>query len=217
MKAKEFQSFVKNYSNLLAKSGATELSNAWNNLLPIFTGKPTLTIAQLSKAIAKINPTNLENNETVADLLKTIPELSHFLDGVAKKTYITDLKALETALQPFEKVSILEIVHLTLEELEKKPAPKQSALRTELVESFAAKLELNLGNSEQFTSLVSEIKSGDKKLSVAEVKEIAVRFSKETKANVNTKAKALKAIISRHEALMEGRAKSEATGSSIAA
>jgi hypothetical protein len=217
MKAKEFQSFVKNYSNLLAKSGATELSNAWNNLLPIFTGKPTLTIAQLSKAIAKINPTNLENNETVADFLKTIPELSHFLDGVAKKTYITDLKALETALQPFEKVSILEIVHLTLEELEKKPAPKKSALRTELVESFAAKLELNLGNPEQFTSLVSEIKSGDKKISVTEVKEIAVRFSKETKANVNTKAKALKAIISRHEALMEGRAKSEATGSSIAA
>lgn len=217
MKAKEFQSFVKNYSNLLAKSGATELSNAWNNLLPIFTGKPTLTIVQLSKAIAKINPTNLENSETVADLLKTIPELSHFLDGVAKKTFITDLKALETALQPFEKVSILEIVHLTLEELEKKPAPKKSALRTELVESFADKLELNLGNPEQFLSLVSEIKSGDKKLSVAEVKEIAVRFSKETKANVNTKTKALQAIISRHEALMEGCAKSEATGSSIAA
>lgn len=217
MKAKEFQSFVRNYSNLLAKSGTPNLANAWNNLLPIFSAKPTLTIAQLTKAIVKINPTNFENNETVADILKTIPELNRFLDGIAKKTYITDLKALEKALQPFEKVSILEIVHLTLEELDKKPAPKKSALRTELIESFAAKLELNLGNPEQFSSLVSEIKSGDKKLSVAEVKEIAIRFSKETKANVNTKAKALKAINSRHEALMEGRAKSEATGSSIAA
>lgn len=217
MKAKEFQSFVKKYSNLLAKSGAPELANAWNNLLPIFAVKSTLTIAQLSKAIAKINPTNLENKETAAYLLKTIPELSCFLDGVAKKTFITDLKVLEKALKPFEKVSILEIVHLTLEELEKKPAPKKTTLRIELIESFTAKLELNLGNPEQFTSLVSEITSGDKKLSVAEVKEIAIRFSKETKAKVNTKTKALQAIISRHEALMEGRAKSEATGSSIAA
>jgi len=217
MKAKEFQSFVKKYSHLLAKSGALELANAWNNLLPIFNSKPILTIAQLSKAIAKINPTNLENDETAADLLKTIPELSSFLDGIAKKSYLTDLKALEKALQPFEKVSILEIVHLTLEELEKNPASKKSALRLELVETFAAKLELNLGNPEQFSSLVTEMKSGEIKLSVAEVKEIAIRFSKETKENVNTKAKALKAIISRHEALMEGRAKSEATGSSIAA
>lgn len=217
MKAKEFQSFVENYSNLMSQSGAIETANAWNNLLPIFAEKPTLTIAQLCKAIAKINPTKRDKNQTADDLLNTMPALNSFLENIAKKSYLTDLKAIEKALKPFSGISIAEIVHLTLEELEKKPAPKKSMVRTELVESFTAKLELNLGNPEVFSSLVTEIKSGDKKLSVTEIKEIAVRFSKETKANVSTKAKALKAINSRHEALMEGRAKSEATGSSIAA
>lgn len=217
MKAKEFQSFVENYSNLMSQSGAIETANAWNNLLPIFAEKPTLTIAQLCKAIAKINPTKRDTNQTADDLLNTMPALNSFLENIAKKSYLTDLKAIEKALKPFSGISIAEIVHLTLEELEKKPAPKKSMVRTELVESFTAKLELNLGNPEVFSSLVTEIKSGDKKLSVTEIKEIAVRFSKETKANVSTKAKALKAINSRHEALMEGRAKSEATGSSIAA
>lgn len=217
MKAKEFQLFVKNYSNLLAKSGANELSNAWNSFLPIFAAKPTLTIAQLCKAMAKINPTNSDNSQSSFALLTTVPELKVFLENIAKKTYLTDLKAIEKALQPFKDTSILEVVHLTLEELEKKPAPKKSAMRLELVEAYSAKLELNLGSPEHFNSLISEIKIGDSKLSVAEIKEIAIRFSKETKAKVNSKAKALKAITSRHEALMEGRAKSDATGSSIAA
>lgn len=217
MKAKDFGQFVTTFSKLLSSAGASDAASAWQQFLPLFTTKPEATIAQLIKAMDKLTSVQNTEGHVASKLISLIPDLTGFLEKPAKKAYITDLNNLATALKKHSNSAISEIVRLTLEEMDKKPVSKKSILRDELIASFVSQLERNLGNAEQFIKIVGEIKSGSLKVSVAEIKQIAVDFSKRSKSEVGSKTKALAAIMHRHEALMVGRAKSEATGSSIAA
>lgn len=217
MKAKDYGHFVKTFASFLIKAGAKESAKSWQQILPLFTVKPEITVAQICKAMHRIKPSDNAFSPFAYELINLVPELVSFLEKPAKRTYITDTNNLAKALSPLKNISICTIVELTLEELNKKSARKQTSLRTELIADYVSKLEANLGEPDLFAKLVQEIQTGDKKLTVPEIKQIALDFSKRTKSEVSSKIKAIAAIKRRHEALMIGRAKSEATGGSIAA
>ena len=185
---------MKTFASFLIKAGAKESAKSWQQILPLFTAKPEITVAQICKAMKKIKTSNNAYSPFASDLINLVPELVNFLEKPAKKTYITDTNNLAKALSSLKNVSISTIVELTLEELNKTPARKQTSLRTELIANYVAKLEANLGEPDPFVKLVQEIQTGDKKLTVPEIKEIALNFSKRKKSEVSSKAKAIAAI-----------------------
>ncbi len=231
MKAKEFGQFIETFITLLNDVGADESTKAWEQTLPLFAQNPEATVVQLTKAISKTSPTSEVTGIQAAKLISMIPSLISFLQKPAKKAYITDCEKLKTALLPFENIAISEIVQSTLNDLKfeeqkklQKELEKQQKQQKEaaLINHYVSKLESSLGNAEMFPAIVEEIKEKNKggknaELSVAAIKKIAHEFTRALMSELNSKAKALAAINYRHETLMIGRAKSQATGDRTAA
>ena len=226
MKAKDYSAFIKDLSDFLQKSGADQTAQAWQQFLPLFSANPETTISQLTKLIAKEKPDPTIPGIKVSKIIALTPSLIALFKARAKQAFITDTQNIAKALHPHQDVSITALVKATQHTLQaveqKKQATKylkeqKAKEEAEKVSHYVSRLLEALGNAETFPLLVEEIKGKTAKLPVSTIKKIAHEFSKRPVSQISNKTKAIEAIEYRHNALMVGRAKSEATGDRTAA
>lgn len=222
MKAKDFNQFISDYVELLQISDAHDASRRWQELNKVFVFSPDKTVSQLLKSIDKIKPASGGSGIELGQIKPQITQLKSFLKKPAKAAYVNDLTALEKTLTKFENVSFEQFIDAALATLEneeheklKKQAKKEEKLRKqqELVAEYTDKLTDALRDEQRFPEIVQEIK----KFKVADIKLIATKFSGHPASKLKNKSIAIEAINDRHEALVLGRRKSEATGDHIAA
>lgn len=222
MKAKDFNQFIDEYAELLQISGAHDASQRWQELSKVFAFSPDKTVSQMLKSIDKIKPASDGAGIALGSMKLQCAKLKSFLKKPAKAAYVNDLTALEKTLTKFEHVSFEQFINAALYALEneeheklKKQDEKEEKLRKqqELVNDYTEKLLDALRDEQRFPEIVKEVS----KLKVADIKLIATKFSGHPASKLKNKSIAIDAINDRHQALVLGRRKSEATGDNIAA
>lgn len=226
MKANEYKDFINSLVDLLTDAGANEAATAWRGLVPLLVSQPNMTIPQLVKEIKKISPQNSAGGITIERIVLLSPSLLKLLDKRAKSAFITDTSNLIDALKIFRNFSIEEVIHCVIDQIEQEKQKKELARikkeekqqeQDKLIAFYVKELENSLGNEHKFPLCLSEILSKEKKLPAATIKKIAIAFTGKTASKINSKELAINAINQRHNNLILGKAKSEATAGRTAA
>lgn len=226
MKAYEYKGFINSFVDLLIDAGANEAATAWRGLVPLLVSQPNMTISQLVKEIKKISPQNSAGGIAIERIVLLSPSLLKLLDKRAKSAFITDTSNLIDALKIFRNFSIEEVVRCVIDQMEQEKQKKELArLKKEekqqeqdkIIVFYVKELENALGNEHKFPLCVSEIIGKEKKLPVVTIKKIAMAFTGKTASKIKSKQSAINAINQRHNNLMLGKAKSEATAGRTAA
>ncbi len=226
MKAKEFSNFIKALAEFLENAGAENIAKALHETMPLFEKQPDATMAQLAKNFSKITPNTNVHGTEVRVIISQMPYLLSLLKVQKSKALISDTEKFRDALKPYSSKAISEVIRSVIELIDQVEQKKQQArhakeekekLEAELVYSYVSKLEDALGDENRFPEILKEMETKKPKLSVGIIKKIALQFSKRAAREIQNKKDAITAIQRRHEALMIGRAKSEATGNRTAA
>jgi hypothetical protein len=212
MKCSDFIAVITDFDELALSlkfsrsgAGAAQLST-----LLLAAGK--MTVAGLRKHLETIPLGVAVTGDNFQDLASQFRAVTKFLSAHGKPTVTSDLVEFAKILDHFATSDRSEIIAHAVHSLATKKQSSNTIVRKEIVSSYVRRLEAALGDNDGFGAIFNEL-SADDALSAAELGEIANIFAF---SRVKTKASALKKILGRHQLLMVGRAKLDATGGRVA-
>ena len=215
MKASEFATTLKRLGRLISVVGSPAAATGIEHLVTLFETLPKATVADIAKKLMATRLSLPAGRPSADQTAVVLAEVSAFLDGSAKAALLTDLKAVEALLGSYGPSGVAQLVEAAPALLIKPTKPKKAEVqvRHDLIDAYAKRLEVVLGDEHGFVSLFNEI-AGSSDIGKVEAAEIAKRFAGKAGAS---KPASLKKIWSRHHSLMTFRAKSESRAGRSAA
>jgi hypothetical protein len=205
------------FANALKGSGAGETAERLQTVVRGLVAAGSVATQRFVAALDKVETPSAGEGPTLASVEAAIKGLIAVLKEVgAKKQLISDVQSLldlfgrhrEMSIAAFESAAGRSVASASQTRPDNRGAtpvdPKQ------LVEAYLQRLESALGNEKAFPALCRELED-DPRITKTEAIEIASRFFEPMPAST-TRRKAVKAILSRHQQLIDSRAASATIG-----